>query len=152
MSGILIVSVKKQDQSKQRKMNSNKLEKERLGHPSLLMLQQIFGICSKFCKSTALTYEKRQWQQQTESRGFILRRNPKGYGRFHWDSAQTHRRFELVFRGPGSGLHPLPSAGPRASGSLLLGHRQGSEGAGENRFPRAHPPTKFCDSASWQGF
>lgn len=84
MFGILINYVKKQDQSKQRKWNSHKSERERDAlsfQPS--DAQQIFGACLNFKKPTALTYENKPTAKQAESWDFLLRRNRKGYERFH---------------------------------------------------------------------
>lgn len=85
MFGILINYVKKQDQSKQRKWNSHKSERERemLYHSNLLMPSRYLVRALNFKKPTALTYENKLTAKQAESWDFLLRRNRKGYERFH---------------------------------------------------------------------
>ena len=72
MSGILIMYVKKYEQSKQRKMNPNKSERERCLTTLFWCHQQIFGICSKFCTTNCTDLWEKENAQDKLKTGILF--------------------------------------------------------------------------------
>ena len=125
MSGILIMYVKKYEQSKQRKMNPNKSERERDAWPhssDATSRSLVFALNS--VQPIALTYEKKKMPKTSWKLGFYFEKQSPGLWtillRFSSVSQELWAADLWVWV---SSLPPTPnplySCGPRARGKLL---------------------------------
>ena len=154
MSGILIMYVKKHEQSKQREMNSNKSERERdawLHSFDATSSSLVFAVNS--VQPIALTYEKKKMPKTSWKLGFYFEKQSPGLWtilpRFSSVSQELWAG-DLWVWVPSPPSTPTPSTPvapePMASCFLLLGLsfcQQESEGVGKNWFPASLPPIEF---------